>query len=105
MPRIDDSHQPFKRKSKIGPGPRKRPAIREAKDWQCRRAKPTKTHYVQICSWVGPGNRAPRKVKLKKSFKKRYNKQYRAWAARKAAPARGAKPGYRCRRTKTTRCR
>lgn len=104
--RIDDSHQPFKRKRSIGPGPRKRPKVNEAKDWECTRAKPTAKHYVQVCRWVGGGgSRAVKKVKIKKTWKKRYNAQYRAWAARKRTPAKGPVKTYRCRRKTNVSCR
>lgn len=105
--RIDDSHQPFKRTRKIGPGPRKRPAILQSKDWSCTKGKNTKTHYVQTCKWMGEGNRKPVKVKTKKRYKKAYNKLYRKWAAkhRKALTAKGAMPGYRCKKTKIARCK
>lgn len=105
MARIDDSHQPFKRKRSIGPGPRKRPKVNEAKDWACARAKPTKTHYVQVCKWVGGGEtKSPRTVKLRKKYKKAYNKVYRAWARNKRLSATPVK-SYRCRKKPGTKCR
>jgi hypothetical protein len=108
MKRIDDSHQPFKRTKKLGPGPRRRPPIHESKTFVCRRAKPTAKHYVQLCTYVGAdGAKYQTTIRTKKGWKKRYNKQYRAWAARKrtALVARGPQRGYRCRRTASTRCR
>ncbi len=110
MKRIDDSHQPFKRTGRIGPGPRKRAAVFESKTYSCKRASPTATHYVQVCTYFGAdGKKHTTKVKLKKAYKKRYNKVYRAWAKTNkrvtALAKRGAKPGYRCKRTAQTKCR
>jgi hypothetical protein len=102
---IDPTHTPFKKRSKIGPGPRKRPAIRKAGDWECERAKPTRTHYVQVCVWQGDGIRKPKRVKLKKSWKRGYNKIYRAWAKKHTGRIRTtALPGYKCRPTRATKC-
>lgn len=108
MKRIDDSHQPFKRTKKIGPGPRKRPAIRETKTFVCKRSKPTKTHYIQQCAYTGAdGARHVTTVRTKKTWKKKYNKVYRQWAAKRRASlvARGPQRSYRCRRTASTKCR
>lgn len=106
--RIDDSHQPFKRVRKIGPGPRKRPPIFESKEFKCKRAKPTRTHYIQHCTYVGAdGAKHVATVKTKKAWKKRYNKVYRAWAKKKRAAlvSRGPQSRYRCRKTALTKCR
>lgn len=104
MDRIDDSHHPHKRRRSLGPGPRKHPPVRQTGDWTCTRAKPTGKHYVQVCTNIETGSK--RTVKLKKGYKKKYNKAYRAWAARKRAPSRSAPlPSYQCRRTKRTRCK
>lgn len=105
MARIDDSHQPFKRKVTLGPGPRKRPKVMQAKDWECVKVKPTKTHYRQVCKWVGDGDRAPKTVRIKKKWKKAYNKVYRTWAKNKRLAARGPVKTYRCRRRPGTSCR
>lgn len=106
--RIDDSHQPFKRAGKIGPGPKRRPAIFEEKHWECRKGKNTRTHYVQVCTWIGPGKRKPLKVKTNKKKHLAYMKNvYRPWAKthRAKLTARGAKRGYHCRKTPATKCR
>ena len=110
--RIDDSRTPFKRTSKLGPGPKKRPAIDQSKNWECNKAKATTTHYVQKCVYVGP-DRARRgkkiTVKTKKAKKKAYNKVYKKWAAKsariQALVKRGPKRGYRCRKTAVAKCR
>lgn len=105
--RIDDSHQPFKRTRTIGPGPKKAPPVKQARDWECQRG-PKK--YTQICTYVGdnPAMRG-RKVKSKMdpTKKRKYNKLYRAWAKenRQALRARGALPNYRCHKTRVTKCR
>lgn len=106
--RIDDSHAPFKRTRKIGPGPRKRPAIYESKDYVCKRLKPTATHYRQVCTYVGAdGQKHVATIKTKKGWKKKYNKQYRKWAAKARASLvkRGPQSRYRCRRTAVAKCR
>ena len=108
--RIDDAHQPFKRTVRIGPGPRKRPAIVREGDWECVKGKNTRTHYVQVCTFIGETGRkrgAKLTVKTKRARKKRYNKLYRAWAKkhRKALQARGPRAGYRCRRTAVAKCK
>lgn len=109
--RIDDSHQPFKRIRQIGPGPKRRPAVAQVRDWECKRG-PKK--YTQICTYVGP-NRARRGTKVVSKLdpkkKKKYNKQYRAWRASLSARARpdlrrsAPLPGYRCRRTPVAKCK
>ena len=104
MPRIDGTHHAFKRKSSLGPGPRKRARISQAKEWECQKAKGKK--YVQICRYVGPGKtRKPRKVVTDKAWKKQYNKTYRAWAKNKRVGTGPAKSGYRCRSTTVSKCK
>lgn len=106
--RIDDSHQPFKRTKRIGPGPRKRPPIHESKTFTCKRGKPTGKHYVQHCTYVGAdGAKHVTTIKTKKKWKRSYNKVYRTWAAKKrgALVARGPQRSYRCRKTASTKCR
>ena len=109
--RIDDSHAPFKRTNKIGPGPKKRPSISQDKNWECQKGKNTAKHYVQVCTYVGSSKKRRGKtltVKTLKSVKKAYNKVYREWAAKnariKALTKRGPKKGYRCRQTKIAKC-
>lgn len=109
--RIDDSHQPFKRAVKTGPGPKKQ-TNRQEGDWECKKGKNTKKHYVQVCTYVGD-NRARRgkkiTVKRLKTSKKRYNKLWRKWAARNARikqlQKQGPRRGYRCRKTPAAKCR
>jgi hypothetical protein len=109
--RIDDSHTPAKRTTKFGPGPRKQKAAFRG-DWECHKAKSTPTMYVQKCVYVGDNkNRLGAKitVKTKKSRKKAYNREYRKWAKKnariKALQKRGARSGYRCRKTAVAKCR
>lgn len=104
MARIDDSHQPFKRTRKLGPGPKRHKPVTQKKDWECHRgSKP----YEQICVWVGDGKRKPTKNVMNKAKKKAYNKLYRKWAAknRKALQSRGRIGSYRCHKTKQTACK
>lgn len=110
MARIDDSHQPFKRTKTIGPGPRRRPAIQQAKDWECAARPSTRTHYIHVCTYVGPNRKRRGKkvtIKTSKAAKKAYNKQYRKWRKRNRTQLakRRALPGYRCHRTKYAKCR
>jgi hypothetical protein len=112
MSRIDDSHAPFKRTGKIGPGPKKRPAISQDKNWECQKGKATTKHYVQVCTYVGPNKtRRGKKIKVKtvKTKKRAYNKLYRKWAAKnariQAQLKRGARGGYKCRKTPVAKCR
>lgn len=111
MARIDDSHHSFKRGGKLGPGPKKQTNQRAA-DWECRKGKNTKKHYVQVCTYVGDDRgRRGKKIKVVrlKSKKKAYNKLFRAFAKRnarlQARSARGARPGYRCKKTPIAKCR
>jgi len=105
--RIDDSHQPFKRRGKIGPGPKRHPPVLQVKDWECVKGS---KKYVQVCTYVGP-NKKRRGTKTVNRMnplkKKKYNKQYRAWAKKNRANAssKPARAGYRCRRTRSTSCR
>lgn len=111
--RIDDSHQPYKRTKKIGPGPRKAPPKFLQNAWICKKGTPTKAEkgkfYIQLCKFVGAGaspSTKPRRIKTKVKTKKKYNKLYRKWAAanRKKLQARGKRPGYECRKTPSTKC-
>lgn len=105
--RIDDSHQPFKRTKRIGPGPKKHPPVLQVKDWECKKGS---SKYVQVCTYVGPNvERRGTTVthKTKKAKKRKYNKLYRAWARKNRAKLvnKGALPSYRCKRTRNASCR
>jgi hypothetical protein len=102
-PRIDDSHQPYKRKRSLGPGPRKRPRVLEMKNWECRKLKATPKYYVQVCRDLETGR--TRKIKTKKKWKRKYNKLYRAWSKRHPIAAKSPQPTYRCRRQPGVQCR
>ena len=109
MPRIDDSHTPFKRKASIGPGPMRAPKIHEAKVWVCEKPKKgahgKKGYYTQAC--VSRETGQVRFVRRSKKAKKKYNKLYRAWVAKKRVnpQSKPARRSYRCRRTNVARCR
>ena len=104
MPRIDDSHSPYKRTTVIGPGPKRAKPKRKVGKWECKRGKKP---YEQICTWVGEGKRKPQTSRMNKAKKKVYNKRYRAWAKRNRAKLqnRGRIKSYRCKRTKFARCK
>lgn len=110
--RIDDSHHTFKRAGGIGPGPKKRPRLYREGDWECQKGQNTSTKYVQICTYVGDiRSKRGKKVKVvrSKAKKKKYNKLWRAWAKRssriKTLQRKGARAGYRCRKTKIAKCK
>lgn len=112
MARIDDSHAPFKRTTKIGPGPKKREPITHAGNWECERKKPTATHYIQSCRYVGMDKKKRGKkitVKTEIDRKTKYNKQYRKWAKKQkriqALVKRTARGGYKCRKTVVAKCK
>lgn len=101
--RIDDSHQPFKRVRKIGPGPKRHPPVLEVKQWKCVKGK---KKYTQVCTWIGGGEpRAPTINRMNKAKKKKYNKLYRAWAKRNRNTKGKARSTYRCRKTRNTTCK
>ena len=88
MPRIDDSHAPFKRKRSIGPGPKKAPPIHQTKAWACERVRPSEAgakpgFYTQVCRLKETG--AVRYVRRKKSKKKAGKKDKSAKKKKKAA--------------------
>lgn len=64
------AHWPYKRKSHLGPGPRKGEND-QTDNWDCSCAN-------YKCTCKGSGGRE-RKVRIKRSYKKAYNKQYKAW--------------------------
>lgn len=110
MPRIDDSHAPFKRKRTIGPGPKKAPPITQTKAWHCERVRPSERgakpgFYTQLCRLAGTN--VVRYVRRKKKAKRAYNKLYRKWAAKHRAKlvAKPAIRSYRCRRTRVAWCK
>lgn len=73
-PPLDNSHQPFKRSSKRPGGPAGR-ADKVTNKWDCKRKGP----YKQVCTTIDPitGKRRKKTVKVRKGWKKKYNKQYR----------------------------
>lgn len=94
---IDNTHSPFKRLAKLGPGPRDREPISVKGKYNCRKKKGKK--YEQVCLYRGADGRIHKKtVKTKKKWKKAYNKEYAKFAAQRGlkprvnAPRRGYKP-------------
>lgn len=110
-PPLDNSHQPFKRLTVLGPrrspGPRGREPISEQKNWECNKVKGKKN--TQLCVWVAadaPGHkRGSRKVvKTDAAWKKKYNKEYNKFlkdAGRPRARRNVAQPAYKYRKPKT----
>lgn len=105
---IDKSKHPFKRATKTGPGPKKR-TTKLKERYKCEKGPTKKGMYTQICTYKGAdGKKHQITVRTKKSYKKRYNKLYRKWAANNKRIAalvnKGPRKGYVCRRTKVTPC-
>jgi hypothetical protein len=118
--KTDDSHQPFKSRKVIGPGPKRRRKLAVKDLWEC--------------SWVGKYkqacyNRATGRLKINKptcanvplgkgekrisaseclvitkAKKKRYNKVYRAWAKEHRRAKLPLRAGYQCRPTPFAKC-
>lgn len=107
--RIDDSHTPFKRMRALGPGPKKRPPVKQTRRWVCIKAPPKKQkkgYYTQLCRSVDTGRIAT--IRTDKDEKKKYMKEYRVWRSKSKAPrfSRTARIStYRCRKTRTTKCK
>jgi hypothetical protein len=84
-------HHPFKRKRKLGPGPRKG-RLTQSREWDCTKTSP----YNQICTHKSGYKKT---VRIDKGYKAAYNAEYRAWRAqqrskfRKIAKARWGKRG------------
>lgn len=99
---LDDSHAPFKRLRKLGPGPRDRAPITEKKHWECNKIEGVK--YRQLCTWVGPAKMGHRKGAVKvvivnKAWKSEYNAEYAAWREGKLKPrVNAAQPNYKYRK-------
>jgi len=71
-------HWPFARLSQLGPGPLKR-RFGRVDDWEC-----TCGQYKCVCRGTSPDTRGRRKtIVTDPERKKRYNKMYREWVARR----------------------
>jgi len=57
---------------KYGPPPKGTRSVSQTDDWVCKKKGP----YVQLCK--GPNGRR-KIVRIKKGYKKKYNKAYRKW--------------------------
>lgn len=77
----EGSHHPFKRWSNIGIGPRDDANAAKGR-WKCKCSN-------YLCKCVGSGDRkgTSKTVRIKRSYKKAYNKEYKAWRAKQ-------EPGY-----------
>jgi hypothetical protein len=96
LPETKGFRYPFKRKSSIGLGPRKgRNTARKSEPWECS-CKP----YGCTCVSGKGRTKRVRKVKINKSWKKQYNKEYKAWASKKNKSGKKAKKGTLKRRGK-----
>ena len=68
-------HYPFKRKAKLGPGPRKG-TNRKARRFNCKCSS-----YKCLCKVKG--KKKPKRVVIKPDYKAAYNAEYRAWLKKK----------------------
>lgn len=94
---LDTGHSPFKRLATLGPGPRRRPAIKAQDRYVCTRGKPVKKggvkFYVQNCMDSVSGK--TRKIKTNSEWKQSYNAEYSKKRTRSAPTntyRRGFKP-------------
>lgn len=87
---LDDSHSPFKRAKRLGPGPKRK--VREATDeWTCTWVKP----YVQKCVKAPSRKGGKKRVKIIKRDPKKvkaYNKAH--WESQVSAREHGGGPKY-----------
>jgi hypothetical protein len=88
-PPLDDSHQPFKRSSRIGTGPRGREVLKEKKIFQCTRVLNRK--YEQLCVVVKDVKGKYRKGAVKivvvdPTYKSKYNSDYNKWLKKGGRP-------------------
>ena len=81
-------HYPFKRKAKLGPGPRKG-TLKKANRWDC-----TCNNYVCSCKGAGDMSGRTKRVDIDKGYKASYNAEYRAWRAKKNMRSQAAKKGH-----------
>ena len=106
-PPLDETHQPFKRSTRIGKGPRGREPLKEKKIFECARDKNRKN--VQVCVVVKdvPGKYKRGAVKIvlvDADYKSKYNSDYNKWLKKLGRPRfRNAKvPTYRARKPAAT---
>lgn len=87
--RLDEgkAHNPFTNRKKIGKGPRGGTNA-EKKDWEC-----TSTNYVTVCKGIGAKAGQTKRFTIDKSYKKSYNRLYRAWSAKKKKSSDAGKKG------------
>jgi hypothetical protein len=70
----DSKHWPFKSKAHLGPGPRGGENDK-TDNWECNCSS-----YNCTCKGIGPNNKGKtRKVRINKSYKAAYNKEYKKW--------------------------
>lgn len=88
---LDDSHSPFKRSRRLGPGP-KRSEHGYTGEWTCEYVKP----YVQKCVSKKVSKKTGKKktkiVKINREYKKRYNKLH--WEHQSSERERHGGPKY-----------
>ena len=84
---LDTGHSPFKRMATLGPGPRRRPAIKVQDRYVCKKGKSVTKDgvkfYVQNCKDSVTGK--VRKIKTNSEWKQEYNSAYNKKRTRSAA--------------------
>jgi hypothetical protein len=75
----EETHHPFKRKKRLGPGPRGGEND-ETKQWKC-----VCNDYDCACYPQGNNKRKAFTFKINRAWKKRYNAEYRAWRKKQGA--------------------
>lgn len=88
-PPLDDSHQPFKRSSRIGSGPRGREVLKEKKIFQCTRV--LNRPYEQLCVVVKAVEGKYKKGAVKivvvdPAYKSKYNSDYNEFLKKGGRP-------------------
>lgn len=88
-PALDTGHSPFKRMATLGPGPRRRPAIKAQDRYVCKKGntirnkKGESVTYVQKCKDTVTGK--VRTIKTDAAWKQEYNSDYNKKRTRSAA--------------------
>ena len=80
----DKDHHPFKREKNLGPGPRSA-TLDQVDCWDCEEVSPYKQHcvYKSTCPETHEYEHGQVKIiRIKKDYKKKYNKDYRDWVAK-----------------------
>jgi hypothetical protein len=93
---LDKGHSPFKRLATLGPGPRRRPAIKAKDRYVCKKGKSVTKggvkFYVQKCADAKTGK--TRTIKTNSEWKQSYNAEY-AKKRTRSAPTNTYRRGFK----------